>query len=150
MPFSISSSSIIGLFTSAACSRPTFFKLVILCAALLHGICLPSRKELSMRLGCSRHMHETFDLYVRAGMVKLVLGIVYNAWHTPATLSRERSLGPDCGERERFIPSPSCLPTHFAVTLLMYTLIPAVDQGLLKSAVSGIVFGFIPLRKRPK
>ena len=29
----------------------------------------------------------------------------------------------------------------------MYTLIPAVYRALLKSAVSGIVFGFIPLRK---
>ena len=42
---------------------------------------------------------------------------------------------------------PSCLPTQFAVTLSMYTLILAVYRALLKSAVSGIVFGFIPLRK---
>ena len=43
--------------------------------------------------------------------------------------------------------TPSCLPTHFAVTLSMYTLILAVYRALLKSAVSGIAFGFIPLRK---
>ena len=34
--------------------------------------------------------------------------------------------------------TPSCLPTHFAVTLSMYTLIPTVYRALLKSAVSGI------------
>ncbi len=32
----------------------------------------------------------------------------------------------------------SCLPTHLAVTLSMYTLIPTVYRALLKSAVSGI------------
>ena len=30
------------------------------------------------------------------------------------------------------------LPTHVAVTLFMYTLIPTVYRALLKSAVSGI------------
>ncbi len=34
--------------------------------------------------------------------------------------------------------TPSCLPTHFAVILSMYTLIPTVYRALLKSAVSGI------------
>ena len=34
--------------------------------------------------------------------------------------------------------TPSCLPTHFAVTLSLYTLIPTVYRALLKSAVSGI------------
>ncbi len=33
--------------------------------------------------------------------------------------------------------TPSCLPIHFAVTLSMYALIPAVYRALLKSAVSG-------------
>ncbi len=32
----------------------------------------------------------------------------------------------------------SCVPTHFAVTLSMYTLIPAVTELCLKSAVSGL------------
>ena len=33
---------------------------------------------------------------------------------------------------------PSCLPTQYAVTLSMYTLMPTVYRALLKSAVSGI------------
>ena len=34
--------------------------------------------------------------------------------------------------------SSSCLPTHFAVTLSMYTLIPTVYRALLKRALAGI------------
>ena len=45
--------------------------------------------------------------------------------------------------------TPSCLPTHFAVTLSMYTLIPTVYRALLKSAVSGIGLRIHTTKKMP-
>ena len=41
-----------------------------------------------------------------------------------------------CHKLPTCIRNPSCLPIHFAVTLSMYALIPAVDRALLEIAVS--------------
>ena len=45
------------------------------------------------------------------------------------------------------IPFMYKLVQVLTVTLSMYTLIPTVYRALLKSAVSELIIGFIPLRK---